>query len=473
MISRIIILTEAGEKYGFGHFTRCLTIYRELLKITEMDIFFYVKGDDIVKEKFEEGNFYLLDWQNEEFINQKIHEKDYVLIDSYTADYNIYKIIAEKVKKTIYIDDFKRMDYPKGTVINPSLYAKQLNYKYDSLNEYISGEEYIILRKAFIQNYKNEIKEKIDKILITFGGSDPSNLTPFVLKKVIEKFSEAEKIVVIGKGYKNIEEIESVKDEKTVMINDADEETMLKLMLESDIAVSAGGQTIYEIINSRLPSIVLKAADNQELNIKTLSDLGCTIESSKENLDIQLNLIENIEIREKLYSRCSYIKMGEGAKNIAKEILKSLYYIRKAEKKDVDNIFKLSNEELVRENSINTEVIEYKEHLKWYDEKINDENVKFYIVYNDEESFLGQIRFEITGEEANISISFTEKLRGRHKGNLIMEMSIQELLKEKSNIKKINAIIKDKNKASIILFERYGFEMINEENGIKKYVKFI
>lgn len=46
-----------------------------------------------------------------------------------------------------------------------------------------------------------------------------------------------------------------------------DAEHMKTLMLESDVAISAGGQTLYELASVGLPTIAIQVVDNQSEDI--------------------------------------------------------------------------------------------------------------------------------------------------------------------------------------------------------------
>jgi len=64
------------------------------------------------------------------------------------------------VKLAVYIDDNKRLDYPKGVVVNGSIHAKELNYSKKNGVKYLLGPKYIPLRKDFWEVPEKEIKEK-------------------------------------------------------------------------------------------------------------------------------------------------------------------------------------------------------------------------------------------------------------------------------------------------------------------------
>lgn len=139
------------------------------------------------------------------------------------------------------------------------------------------------------------------------------------------------------------------------------------------------------------------------------------------------------------------------------------FSLRKATKEDIKNVFNLSNEEFVRQNSINKAQIKWEDHIKWYNERLKNENYLFLIIYNKENNFLGQIRFEIKGKEALISISVSKEIRGKGLASEIIKRSSEKTFKEFKNLKKILAYIKPVNIPSIKAFEKADFEFSQEE----------
>lgn len=141
--------------------------------------------------------------------------------------------------------------------------------------------------------------------------------------------------------------------------------------------------------------------------------------------------------------------------------------IRKAEKKEKDCylVFNLSNEPGVRENSFNTEKIEYVSHVQWYENAVLDCNLLFFLVF-EEDDFVGQVRFKRKSKndvECVISLSMTEQFRGRGIASTFLDLGIRELKKNWMNIKEIIAEVKSKNIASNKLFEAAGFRRVKTE----------
>ena len=144
-INRIIIFTEGGDNIGFGHITRCSALYEEI-ESRNIEVLFVIFGkniDDLLK-----GKKYLnKDWKDKEFLKTFLKEDDYIIIDSYLADIEIYKFISGSTKKCLYIDDNNRISYPKGIILNPVLYDDVV---YKTENIVLQGKDYIILRKEFL-----------------------------------------------------------------------------------------------------------------------------------------------------------------------------------------------------------------------------------------------------------------------------------------------------------------------------------
>ncbi|MBL7085876.1 MAG: UDP-2,4-diacetamido-2,4,6-trideoxy-beta-L-altropyranose hydrolase [Candidatus Cloacimonetes bacterium] len=265
---KVVILTEGGKNIGFGHITRCTSIYQAFEEkgvIPE----FIVNGDYSILDLISDKNNKIFNWiEQKEYLFDYIKNADIVIIDSYLAPKEIYTKISDLVKVPVYFDDNKRLNYPKGIIINGAIYAQELDYPQNNGITYLLGTKYTPLRKEFWNVPAKNIRGKVESVMVTFGGDDMSNMTPKVLKLLVKKFPELKKNVIIGRSFKNIEDIEKLKDKKTKFYYDANAETMKEIMLESDIAISAAGQTTYELARIGTPSIVISIAKNQIDNVK-------------------------------------------------------------------------------------------------------------------------------------------------------------------------------------------------------------
>ncbi|MBP6933138.1 MAG: UDP-2,4-diacetamido-2,4,6-trideoxy-beta-L-altropyranose hydrolase [Candidatus Methanofastidiosum sp.] len=325
---KVFILTEGGKNIGFGHITRCTALYQAF---EEKGIIpkFIVNGDESVLDLLKDLNYRLLNWiDKKEELFDLVKGVDVAIIDSYLADKDIYKTISEYVKISVYLDDNKRLDYPKGIVVNGAIYAQELKYPAKKGLTYLLGSKYMPLRKEFWDVPEKEIKENIESVMITFGGDDMRNMTPKVLRLLQNNFPDLIKNVVIGKGFKNICEVEELKDNKTNLIYYPDAEKIKNVMLESDIAISAAGQTTYELARVGIPTIAISIAKNQLDNVKGWEKTGF-IEyagwwSDKDILNNIYNCLEKIssfQIRKEKNKKGILYIDGEGGSRIVESIL--------------------------------------------------------------------------------------------------------------------------------------------------------
>lgn len=150
--------------------------------------------------------------------------------------------------------------------------------------------------------------------------------------------------------------------------------------------------------------------------------------------------------------------------NQNKEEIGNFFYIRMAELKDMKEVFELSNEDVVRKFSISKEKIKWDDHVQWFKKNIHDENVIYYIVINEEDRILGQIRYNINESSAIVTINLLDNIRGKGFSKRILFKANQELFASKKSIKTVVAYILKDNIASIKLFESLEFLKKSEKS---------
>jgi UDP-2,4-diacetamido-2,4,6-trideoxy-beta-L-altropyranose hydrolase len=288
---RALIFTEGGSQIGLGHISRCSSLYDELAD-REIEVEFIINSDtsqiDIIKNK----QYKVVNWLSKEFLTNYIKQSDYCIVDSYLASQDLYRVISNQSKKTLFIDDNGRIEYPEGIVVNPSLSTEAVKYPINDTNCYLLGPKYIILRSPFIQVNRESINPKVKEVLITLGGSDIHNLTPSILKRLSKNNTEITFNVVIGNGFNNIEEIKSLSLKNISFYENATASEMKTIMFKSDFAITAAGQTIYELLATQTPFIPIKIIENQNNNVAGLKEFNLV----KNILDYKdLNFLQKID----------------------------------------------------------------------------------------------------------------------------------------------------------------------------------
>ena len=167
---KVVILTEGGKDYGYGHVARCSSIYQAFDKYG-VPVEFIINGDDSIKPILEDINFSICNWIADLSI---IFKADIVIVDSYLAELDTYEYIFNNTPLVVYIDDNNRLKYPGGIIVNGTLDESNMNYPMRDDVIYLVGKDFIPLRKDFWDISKLKINEDINDILITQAFSAES-----------------------------------------------------------------------------------------------------------------------------------------------------------------------------------------------------------------------------------------------------------------------------------------------------------
>lgn len=268
------IRADANSMIGSGHVMRCLSIAHALLS-RGVDTTF-ITADRNSEELISRNGFSIIcldsDWNDLEEELQKLEEIilinriDQMLIDSYYVTERYLEHLGKMIK-IVYIDDINKFIYPVDILINYNIYADRLINKeeYDHNRvKLLLGCEYTPLREEF-RGKRTIIKEKVSNILITTGGADTYNAAGNLLQFLYstDQYSEINFHVVIGCFHQHKEKLEILAANFHNIILHYQVTEMSKLMVECDIAISAGGSTLYELCACAIPTISFSYADNQ------------------------------------------------------------------------------------------------------------------------------------------------------------------------------------------------------------------
>ena len=264
MSRTIVILTEGGQRIGLGHVSRCAAL-ASAFKAHGARIKFVLRGDETALAFLESQGFrgHFFDWE-EDLVQTKdlVSESKVVVVDSYIAELPFYNWLSTKVSKLLVLDDFFRLPFPeRAFILNPVAEP-------DGNPFHLFGLQYALLRPAFWEVPEREVRDEVYRVLITFGGEDLRGLTPLVVRVVSQVFPEAECAVVVGPAFANQNLV--VEEGQIKIYRNLSAKKMRDLMLSSDVAVSAGGQTLFELIRTGTPTVSVLTAENQRLNVKRL-----------------------------------------------------------------------------------------------------------------------------------------------------------------------------------------------------------
>ncbi len=309
---KVSILTEGGRGVGFGHLTRCLSLCQafEEKGITPE---FIINGDDSILDLLKRRVYKKFNWlQEEKRLLGLVGDVDIVVIDSYLAKKALYSRIFRTHKKCLLVmmDDYKRIDYPEGIVVNPSIYGDKLDYLKKKGVRYLLGKDYIILRKEFWDLPKKVINKNLENIVVTLGGMDCSSLICRMQGPLRENFDLNLNIIEPKKKFMSANKIRF-------------------LMFRCDACISGSGQTTYELARIGVPNIGICLSENQRINAEMLRKKGVMeyIGGHKDrdllkNLGLAIEKLSSQKIRIKMSMAGRRLVDGQGPRRIVRKVLK-------------------------------------------------------------------------------------------------------------------------------------------------------
>ena len=315
----VLILTEGGPSIGFGHITRCLSLY-EAFEDVDANIKMLVNGPDSVSPLLNGANHKLCDWHD-----KKIKDNDIIVIDSYVTDRKFYDQSAKKCKLLVCYDDYQRIDYPDGSIVaNCVIGAEKLKYQNEN-NHYLLGGDFASVRAEIVDSDPIQIKYVIENVLITVGGMDFSPFLIKLLSDLAKVFPYLDYHVVVP------QQTFFQKKRMLHVYPRLDIDAYINLIHKCDICISGGGQTTYELANLGIPTISLCLADNQIGNLQGWQESGFIEYAGKyDDIYIDEKIIAAMKKMTSHRSRYRKSKIGQnvidgkGANRICQKIISLL-----------------------------------------------------------------------------------------------------------------------------------------------------
>ncbi|MCQ2722410.1 CMP-N-acetylneuraminic acid synthetase [Helicobacter pylori] len=249
------ILCDAFVTSGLGHVRRCEKILSFIEKLGVEASLYLHKQDNI--NAFLEG----------------VGGNDFLIADSYCLNSKDFYLLKEKAKSLMVIEDEEHAKgfYPKNTkIMNFTLNALK-HYSHVSKDHYL-GVGFYPVDARFI--YDRPINTANKEVLITLGGSEQK-----ILKEIVKILENKNVNLHIISSY-----IPKNPPKNARYYSPLSPLEFSSLMKFCACAISASGQTLYELALSQTPSLILPIASNQIVQSKEFESLGIFKQTSLKTL---------------------------------------------------------------------------------------------------------------------------------------------------------------------------------------------
>ncbi len=269
---------------------------------------------------------------------------DALVVDSYEAPADCLNVAGVRVVAVI--DDLGDRSLPVTIVVNGAANASDLSYRVRPDTTLCLGAEYALLRAEFAREPEREVPPRIRRALVTVGGADQARLTPSLIDWAREGLDGATLDVLVGPFW--VPEARAAAERAAGKSRDVvlhqDPEGIRQLMLSCDVAVSGGGQTVYELAATASAVVAIQLFDNQAGNLRALSehgallwpgnvsdaDLGAKVVLALKSLDA------NPTRRGTLGTRARSLVDGRGASRVAQVLLQACRPSQRSKARDED-----------------------------------------------------------------------------------------------------------------------------------------
>jgi UDP-2,4-diacetamido-2,4,6-trideoxy-beta-L-altropyranose hydrolase len=341
----IVIRTDASSAIGTGHLMRCLALAQEWKS----------RGGDCVLARAE-GTLALAEGYRKAGISRE-HiiaatpgtdkdlaqtlalasevNADWIVLDGYQFSPKYVVGLRENSAHHLLIDDLGiSAPYLCDIVLNVNLFASAKMYaNRASTTRLLLGPQYALLRPEFTSREPKLglIPDVAQRVLVSFGGSDPENVTLGALQSLgrVDE-PELEVVAVLGPSNPHRETIlAAVRNMRGVRVIE-DVADMSELMEWADLAVTAAGGTCLELAYMGVPMLVAVIVPNQERTAQAYQDLGVALNVGKIGPVRDLAFLATVRrvvttksLREAISRKGRDLVDGKGARRVAEAMLMS------------------------------------------------------------------------------------------------------------------------------------------------------
>ena len=267
---KVLFHADGGSRVGLGHVMRCAALANQLSRQGHktriavdpaLELSVHVVGQGVQALSCDSTSASIRE-------AAMAMEADCVIIDSYrwtAADFRAVKgdwAVAA-------FDDQAVRELPVDAVINGAPAAAELGYQTAASTRLWLGPHYQIVRSEFRGMPPHQKIGPVKRVIALVGGDDPLGLLPvlaqlldiaaarcsFVADLICGPFAQMPK----SAGLRNV----------TILRNPAD---LRERMARADLAISASGQTLYELARCGTPTIAFCSGPDQVHNLRALAN---------------------------------------------------------------------------------------------------------------------------------------------------------------------------------------------------------
>ncbi len=267
-VGKVIFKLKASEDIGLGHLSRMITL-GWILKEAGAEILFAINDFEYAKERLKSEDFRF---------EENRFDSDEVFVDFLIEKYNPDVLIVDE-KKQYSSRDIKRwqqharfisLDFiGEGYKVCDRIIMPNAHFvpeKYPDFKNIVWGWDWVLINREVLKlKPKEHLPKKVDSIVVTTGGSDPTGMLFNFLDWL--KGCKREVLMLVGDAFKHKERLESLNLPENFKVSSYHPSKLL----EGDIAFATFGLTVYELIYLNIPFVCVGHTEENQKSCELLS----------------------------------------------------------------------------------------------------------------------------------------------------------------------------------------------------------
>ncbi len=336
----VLFRVDAGPGVGLGHLQRCLSL-ASALRERGAECAFVTPPAESSAERIAAFGFQRepvrawTSWGPEDLAQTRSaagrHEWTTVVVDSGRKGPEYLQGLRDAGLSVCAVEDLAPFPFPCQLVVNGDAHAQRLRYRSSSGDtRFLLGPEYAVLRQEFWEVPDRRARSRIGKVLITLGGADPQNLMPPLLRVIGELPVPLEITAIIGPYFEHPDQVKAAAGSIPSAVRWVTDPTSVRaLMEEADLAVSAAGQTLYELARVGCPTVAFTMGPDQVEQLEAITQAGCALsvgDSREGDLCARVRealtaLLSEAPLRAAMTEAGRRLVDGQGAHRVAQAVL--------------------------------------------------------------------------------------------------------------------------------------------------------
>lgn len=289
----VVIRADASVSIGSGHVMRCLTL-AEALRRQGAAVEFVCRNEpghllELIRERGFVAHALACDERKEldwaEDARQTLaalgdRSFDGLVVDHYRLDARWESQVGVACRRLMVIDDLANRPHECDLLLDQNYYSDP-EVRYQSLlpkrcRQWL-GPGHALLAAEYEQALQHHQPRdaKIDRVLVFFGGSDPTGETGKLLSALEnEPLPKLSFDIVVGANNPARQAIEARCRRLERVRFHCQTREMARLCADADLALGAGGSANWERFCFALPCLVVTTADNQQETVAALVEDG-------------------------------------------------------------------------------------------------------------------------------------------------------------------------------------------------------